>query len=409
MWSEHLDLLACPRSGAPLELGEIERVADDGEILEGELLVPTGSSYPIRDGIPRFTQDTNYNDSWDYKWVSLDGGAGHNYRIIDTRDPAYGIHDLFDRNAHGGRAYQHARGRTALDLGCGVGQYSVRLLREHKPARMVSLDLTRGVDIFRRIVAERYPELRRRLLLVQGSALDPPLRAGAFDYVFSFGALMHTGDTRMALRRAIELLRPEGHLNIWIYASETLPSQSREPGRELMRTALAILPLQIRTTIVQLWLELFRRLDNPQRMKLIRAFSGQTWYRLSTLRWVRLIPRWVFPTVEHPDRSYRLINNYDGYINDWSDSWSEHEILPLLIDAGIVILGLSDWRLGIWGIRDPSYYDRREVGKESAHALEDHADDARDRREDAAEPHTDEGRHDLPAEARDREGQAVGE
>ena len=326
----------------------MERSSEDGEILEATLVSTDGTQYVVRNGIPRFTADTRYNSSWDYKWTSLDGGAGHNYRILDREDPAYGMHDLFDRNAHGGRAHERARGGTALDLGCGVGQYSVRLLREHEPARMVSMDLTRGVDVFRGIVAERYPELRRRLMLVQGSALSPPLRSGAFDYVFSLGVLMHTGDTRLALGRAVELLRPQGHLNVWLYASETLPSQAREPGRRVPVTPLSLLPLQIRTTIVQFWLALFRRLTTPQRMRLVRAFSGPIWYRMSTLRWVRVMPRWIFPTVEHPNEGYRVINNYDGYVNDWSDSWSEHEILPILLDAGIVVLGLSDWRLGVW-------------------------------------------------------------
>ena len=65
----------------------------------------------------------------------------------------------------------------------------------------------------------------------------------------------------------------------------------------------------------------------------------------------------MFPSVQHPDFGYRLINNYDGYYNQWSDSWSEHEILPLLKEEGLVPLGLSDWRLGIWARKAPSFYD----------------------------------------------------
>jgi uncharacterized protein YbaR (Trm112 family) len=37
-------------------------------------------SYPIVDGIPRLLhfegEDERYNDTWDYKWVALDGGNG---------------------------------------------------------------------------------------------------------------------------------------------------------------------------------------------------------------------------------------------------------------------------------------------------------------------------------------------
>jgi uncharacterized protein YbaR (Trm112 family) len=170
MWTEDLDLLACPRTGAALRLAEVTTRADDDEVLEGTLEAPDGTTYPIVNGIPRFVEDTGYNASWDYKWTALDAGAGHNYRIIDKDDPAYEIHDLFDRNGHGGQAHRQAQGGVAVDLGCGIGQYGIRLLREYEPRRLVSLDLTRGVDIFRRIVQERYPELRRRILFVQAAS-----------------------------------------------------------------------------------------------------------------------------------------------------------------------------------------------------------------------------------------------
>ena len=32
----------------------------------------------------------------------------------------------------------------ALDAGCGVGQYTIKLLQDFAPAKVVSLDLTRG-------------------------------------------------------------------------------------------------------------------------------------------------------------------------------------------------------------------------------------------------------------------------
>jgi SAM-dependent methyltransferase len=358
MWTEDLALLVCPRSGSPLELADVASKADDGEILSGTLRSAEGVTYPIRDGIPRFVDGDGYNASWDYKWTALDGGAGHNYRIIDPDDPAYATHDLFDRNAHRGVAHHQAAGGVALDFGCGVGQYSVRLLREHAPERLVALDLTRGVDVFRKLLHERFPELARRVLLIQGSALAPPLAPERFDYVFSLGVLMHTGQTREALRNAARLVRPGGHLNVWIYASEPMPYEAREADRRGPRTPLSLLPTQLRYMIVWLWIRLFRRLGRSQTMAILRRFSGRTWYRLSTLPVVGVVPRIVFPSVLHPDDRYRLINNYDGYVNDWSDTWNEHEVVPLLMDEGIVPLGLADWRLGVWGVKDRDFRAR---------------------------------------------------
>jgi SAM-dependent methyltransferase len=225
---------------------------------------------------------------------------------------------------------------------------------------MVSMDLTRGVDLFRRLLAERYPELLRRVLLVQGSAFAPPLRRGAFDYVFSLGVLMHTGDTRRALRNAAQLVAPNGHLNVWIYPSEPVPFEVAEDDRDVPRTPVSTVPLQARYMIVWLWIRLLRRMSAERTMRVIRAFSAWPWYRLSTLPVVGVVPRWIFPSVLHPDAGYRLINNYDGYVNTWSDTWNEHELLPVLMAEGIVLMGLADWRLGIWGVKDPGYRERME-------------------------------------------------
>ena len=58
----------------------------------------------------------------------------------------------------------------------------------------------------------------------------------------------------------------------------------------------------------------------------------------------------------HPDRDYRFINNYDGWCNTWADTWSEHEIFPVLQEQNIVIKGISQWRTGIWGVKLKDFY-----------------------------------------------------
>ena len=68
--------------------------------------------------------------------------------------------------------------------------------------------------------------------------------------------------------------------------------------------------------------------------------------------------------MEHPDFHYRLINNYDGYVNNWCDTWSEHEIFPLLKKNSIAILGMSSWRLGIWGRKLIDFYPMQTESKQ---------------------------------------------
>jgi SAM-dependent methyltransferase len=354
VYEDDLHFLCCPKTRHAYQLGTVLRRESDGEIIEGELIGPDGR-VPISNGIPRFVEDVSYNKSWDFKWRVLDGGRAYNYRIIDRNDKAYSIHDIFDRNDHNGLAYRHAIGRVALDLGCGIGQYSVKLAQLFAPEKIVSVDLTRGVDIFRRVLTERYPELKRRILIVQASILELPFRRESFDYVYSLGVLMHTGATLKALDNALQLVRDGGQVNVWLYGSEFVAYDAVEPNRESVLTFSNMGNFRRGLRKSMFWIHLFRRLNHSFVVSILRFMSGDWIYSLSQrwgFRWIRSI----FPMVDHPDAGYRLINHYDGYVNNWCDTWSEHEVFPTLRKNGIVILGLSGWRLGIWGRKDTAYY-----------------------------------------------------
>jgi SAM-dependent methyltransferase len=361
MFENDVDLLRSPKSGRPLRLVDVRQTTSDGDILDAHLLDEEDSTrYPITNGIPRFVGPGIYNKSWDFKWRVLDGGRGLNYRIIDKGDPAYQVHDLFDRNAYGGEVYARATGRLALDVGCGVGQYSVRLLQEFSPAKLVALDLTGGVDIFRTIVAERYPEFRKALLIVQANIFEPPFAKEQFDFIMSLGVLMHTGDTRRALGQVFDLLKPEGTVNFWIYASEPVAYDVAEAGRGHAHDMKNFRLLQAKYRRVLFWLRLFRRMSNDQVLRILQFMSSERVYKLLQTPRFRFVQNW-FPTVEHPDYAYRLINNYDGYVNSWSDSWNESEIFPLMKQHGIVIRDLAGWRLGVWGLKRPAFYQDKQA------------------------------------------------
>jgi ubiquinone/menaquinone biosynthesis C-methylase UbiE/uncharacterized protein YbaR (Trm112 family) len=358
MYEEDLGLLCCPESFEPLEIAEIATREVDGEIIEGLLSTKSsGRCYPIQNGIPRFVHDHTYNQTWDFKWSVIDGGKGLNYKIIDKADRAYLIHDLFDRNSHQGKAYEHVRQGVVLDIGCGVGQYSCRLATEFQPYKVVSMDLTGGVDVFRKIMLERFPQLKRTILMVQASVFAMPFRDQTFDYVFSLGVLMHTGDTLSAIRQATRVLKFGGEINLWVYAAMLVHNGQSESGCLPRRTCFNCLPRIVYQAKNQLQIRFFRRVPHWLSFAVIRAFSSNIWYKICTLPVVRVPAMFLFGTTLHPDPDYRLINNYDGWINAWSTNWGEHEIFPTLRDAHIVIKGLSDWRLGVWGVKLKGIYE----------------------------------------------------
>ncbi len=325
--------------------------------MTGELVSrPSGNRYFIRNGIPRFVEQSGYNRSWDYKWTAIDQGKGLNYKILDKADPAYRIHDLFDRNSHGGKAFRHASGGLALDVGCGIGQYTIKLLQEFMPTKVVSVDLTGGVDIFRKIMLERFPQFRRQILIVQASVFEMPFRAETFDYAFSLGVLMHTGDTRRAIRQVSQSVKVGGQVNVWVYGAVPVHIDNEEIGRDVSMTLIRFVPYWFLYIWAMTQIRIFRKLSHGNAVSVIKFFSSNAWYALCRIPIAGYLFRAIFGTVMHPDRDYRYINNYDGWCNRWAETWTECELFPTLAESNIVIRGICDWQTGIWGEKRQDVY-----------------------------------------------------
>ena len=245
----------------------------DATSLKGPSFVLVRTGYPVRRGVARFFDSASgYNPSWNYKWSVIDRGRALNHLVLDRNDPAYELHDIYDRNSHGGRAFEHMRGRQAIEIGCGVGQYVLKSLAEHSPAKIVAFDLTESVDTLRDIVVRKYPELLDRILFVQGSVFSMPFRPGTFDYVYSLGVLHHTGGTEKAIRAAAGLVKEGGQLNFWIYAAALYHIDTREPQRRpLSRWPPLLRIVQVRLQ-ARAWYALFSRLTPAQSDRVCGCF-----------------------------------------------------------------------------------------------------------------------------------------
>ena len=362
MFIDDIKYLCCPITGEDLILTQISEIDDDGEIIVGELKSSiSGNKYLITNGIPRFNFDKDYNATWDYKWTQIDQGKGINFLIADKNSLAYRIHDLFDRNNHDGKAFLHAKNNLVLDLGCGIGQYSLRILQDYQPSKVVAMDLTRGVDIMRKIFLERYPQYKSQLLIIQANVFNMPFKKETFDYVFSFGVFHHTGKTLEAIKKAASVVKYGGQLNFWIYASEPVAYSASEPDRKVSYTInKALITWFIQYWIIYKWIELFRsKINHKNTVRIIRFFSSDFWFNLCYIWNIPIfsaLARFVFGTVHHPNFDYRFINNYDGWVNQWDETWNEHEIFPILKECDIAILGISNWRLGFWGVKLQGFY-----------------------------------------------------
>jgi SAM-dependent methyltransferase len=106
------------------------------------------------------------------------------------------------------------RGKSFLDVGCGMGRNSFW------PMQYGARD-GHAVDIDERSLAQA----RRNLAVfpavevMRASAYDLPF-ADRFDIVFSIGVIHHLVHPELALRRMVRAVKPGGQMLIWVYGRE---------------------------------------------------------------------------------------------------------------------------------------------------------------------------------------------
>jgi SAM-dependent methyltransferase len=136
------------------------------------------------------------------------------------------------------------RGKTVLDAGCGIGRWTLGLLR--LGCRVLSVDASpHALAQVEAGMRELAPEAVRegRLETRQVDLLDLPadLKERRFDLVYSFGVLHHTGDTRRALGQIAPLAKDDGLLFLYLYGSRSVDLTKRV-ALAVLRYGLAPVP-----------------------------------------------------------------------------------------------------------------------------------------------------------------------
>lgn len=196
---ELLPYLRCPQTGQILDLEKCSLILGvDDEIESGWLVSHDGlHRYPIRNGIPRFVQESNYADNFGLQWnlfarTQLDSHSGH----------AISAERFW--NATGWRP-EELRGKWVLDVGCGSGRFAEVAL--NAGAKVIALDYSSAADAC-------YTNLKhhRNLHVIQGDIFFLPLAKAMFPYVYSLGVLQHTPNVATAFENLPPMLAEGGCL-----------------------------------------------------------------------------------------------------------------------------------------------------------------------------------------------------
>jgi SAM-dependent methyltransferase len=232
-----LNHLVDPVTGSPLRIADVEPTRD--EIEDGSLTAPTGETYPIRRGIPRFvlTEDAGQrqtSDSFGFKWKRQDSYDSESFRNAnrDWLVHRYGFSSCSEMRDF------FARHPLTLDAGCGSA-FSASLWMtpdwQHQTgAQWVGSDISEAVDVARQRLSAC-----SGTSFIQADVLQMPFAPATFDVVFSEGVMHHTPSTRTALQRLACLVKPGGHMLFYVYRKK---APIREFTDDHVRQAISALP-----------------------------------------------------------------------------------------------------------------------------------------------------------------------
>jgi len=255
--NEDLSSLREPGTGKPLK-----RI---GESLVG----PSGTEYPIVNGIPRFVPAENYASDFGRQWLmfpstQLDSFSG--YPISEERLARCFEGDL-----------TRLEGRRVLEAGSGAGRFTEVLLKFG--ARLDSFDYSAAVE------ANARNNDDRPFTLVQADIRAMPFEPNSYDFVVCLGVLQHTPDTEESIARLWDMVCPGGRLvidhyrwNLWLRLPPPLGN-----AEKLYRRLVLSLPPEKRwpvvKKIVDFWFPIYWRFrGNGWAQRVLGRFAGIHFY-----------------------------------------------------------------------------------------------------------------------------------
>lgn len=206
-----LQLLCDPVTKEPLRLVD-ETLDSTGDIVEGTLKSPSGRSYPIRGGIPRFVFDGEFRGT-----VASFGDEWNHFNFTDFKSHwlAHTVHNTFGST----EAFES---KVIVDAGGGSGAQTLWML-EAGARHVIMLELSDSVDdvVQRNLRSSRF----RNYDVIQCSIDAPPLKARSIEgIVYCHNVIQHTRSVHQTARMLFDLVAPGGEFvfNCYSLNDETL-------------------------------------------------------------------------------------------------------------------------------------------------------------------------------------------
>lgn len=217
--------------------------------------------------------------------------------------------------------------KTALDIGCGTGRWSRYL--SPRIGMIEAIDPSEAVW-----AAAHFTKDCRNVRVTQAGYGGIPFAPGSFDFVFSLGVVHHLPDTAAAVREAAEMVKPGGHLLLYIYynlENRSLLYRMLFGISSGIRRIVSALPRGLRFFCCDM-LAVFAYLPWVWTARFFRMLSpaGKFWKKI--------------PLSYYADKSWRIIRNdsLDRFGTPLEKRFGRVAIVKMLEDCGMKNIVFSD-------------------------------------------------------------------
>ena len=264
-------------------------------------------SYPIRNDVVHFVPSEDYAGNFGFEW------SKYSRTQLDHEGWTWSENAFRSKT---GFSPEQLRGKTVLDVGCGMGRFAE--VASRWGANVVGIDLSRAAEVAAHNLADRdnvwfcRTDLRRL-----------PFAHETFDYIYSIGVLHHTPDCKEAFKGLIPFLKPGGTIAIWVYSGYDKWYRMSDIYRQF-------------TT----------RLSAPT-LHRICSIVDYLYYLHRALRAIPIIgPRlsgvlnFAIPIPLYPNRELRILDSFDWYSPKYQSKHTYEEVFRWLEECD-----LSDLRV----------------------------------------------------------------
>lgn len=254
------DILICPVCKGNLKsisfnnnyVGEKSLITTaEKEVVYGVLKCQCECVYPVIEGVPRLLDDginlfpefinkyrkqlervgfgeslknisTETNESDDYdnirnsfsrEWGLFDYDGDKTWGwTLDERKQVF-LEDIKMKS-------EELAGKYMLDAGCGNGTLTAVL--GNFGLRIIGMDLNDGLGLAYHNLSKFAKGFENNIDYVQGNLLNPPIKNGLFDIIYSSGVIHHTPNSKAVFEKLVPLIKREGRLYIWVYGKRGL-------------------------------------------------------------------------------------------------------------------------------------------------------------------------------------------